>query len=84
MWKNTVEPIRPRVTIWRLRIPYWIPEATDTYSECVIGLCIAFPLQQWLHDRTSTDVIRKVQSVFVLVKVDRALLVGFVCLKHKV
>jgi hypothetical protein len=25
---NTVQPDRPRVTIWRMRIAFWIPEAT--------------------------------------------------------
>jgi hypothetical protein len=34
--------------IWRMRIACWIPNATDTHSECVI--LIAFQLQQWLQD----------------------------------
>ena len=34
-----------------MRILCWIPKATDTHSEYVIG--IAFPLQQWLHERAS-------------------------------
>jgi len=24
MWKNVVEPGRPQMTIWRMRIAYWI------------------------------------------------------------
>ena len=32
-----------------MRIACWIPKAIDTYSEYVI--LIAFPLQQWLHER---------------------------------
>ena len=51
MWKNVVEPGRPQMTIWRMRIARWIPKATDTHSEYVI--LIAFPLQQWLHERSS-------------------------------
>ena len=39
------------MTKWRMCIACWIPKATDTYSEYVIF--IAFPLQQWLHDRPS-------------------------------
>jgi len=35
----------------RMRIACWIIKTTDTYSECVI--LIAFPLQQWLHERAS-------------------------------
>ena len=34
-----------------MRIACWITEATNTHSENVI--LIAFPLQQWLHERTS-------------------------------
>ena len=49
-WKNTVQPDRPQTTIWCMRIACWIPTATNTHSEYVIG--IAFPLQQWLHERT--------------------------------
>jgi len=47
MWKNIVEPSRPQITIWRMRIASWIPKATNTHSQYVI--LIAFPLQQWLH-----------------------------------
>jgi len=54
MWKNTVEPNRPHVTIGRMRIAYWVSKSanthththTHTHSEYVI--LIAFPLQQWL------------------------------------
>jgi len=43
-WKNTVEPVRPQMEIWRMLIACWIPKATDTHSEYVI--LITFPLQQ--------------------------------------
>ena len=39
------------MTIWRVRIECWIPKATYRHSEYVI--LIAFPLQQWLHERAS-------------------------------
>jgi len=39
------------MTIWRMRIACWINKATNTCSECVI--LIAFPRQQWLHERAS-------------------------------
>jgi hypothetical protein len=51
MWKNTVQTDRPQTTIWRKRTACWIPKATDTQSQHVIPT--AFPLQQWLHDRSS-------------------------------
>ena len=51
MWKNTVEPDKPQMTIWRMRIAFRIPKSTNTHLECVI--VIAFPLQQWLHERAS-------------------------------
>jgi len=34
MWKNTVEPERPQMTIWRLRISRWVPKATHTLGIC--------------------------------------------------
>ena len=40
LWDNvkkyTVEPDRPQMTIWRMRIACWKPKATDTRSECGI------------------------------------------------
>jgi len=38
-----------QMIIWRMRIAFRIPKATDTHSECVI--LIAFPRNQWLHER---------------------------------
>jgi len=51
MSKNTVDPDRTQIKIWRMRIAFWIPKATNTHSEYVIF--IVFPLQQWLHERAS-------------------------------
>ena len=33
--KNMVEPDKPQMTIWRMRIACWIPKAIDTHSEFV-------------------------------------------------
>jgi len=51
MWKNTVERGGPQMTIWRMRIACWILKATNTHTEVVT--LIAFPQQQWLHERAS-------------------------------
>jgi len=53
MWKNIVEPNGPQMTVWHMRIACWIPKATNTYAEDV--MLIVFPLQQWLHERTSVS-----------------------------
>ena len=53
---------RPQMTIWRMRIACWIPKDTNTHSEYVIR--IAFPLQQWLHERAS--LLRYTYTVCVL------------------
>jgi hypothetical protein len=37
--------------IWRMRFACWTPKATNTLSEYV--KLIAFPKQQWLHERIS-------------------------------
>ena len=47
MWKILY---RPQMTIWRMRIACWIPK-TNRLSDYVIF--IAFPLQQWLHERAA-------------------------------
>jgi hypothetical protein len=44
MWKNTVQPGRPQLTIRPMRIADWI----QTHTEYVTF--IAFPLQQWFHE----------------------------------
>ena len=49
--ENTVEPGRPQMTKWRMRIAYWTSKTTYTHSEYVI--LNAFPLQQWLNKRAS-------------------------------
>jgi len=51
MWKNFVEPGRPEITIWRMRIACWITKATNTHSEYVI--LFVFPQQEWLRERAS-------------------------------
>ena len=48
---NTVQPDWSHMPIWRMRLAWWIIKATDTHSEYVI--LNAFPLEQWLHERTS-------------------------------
>jgi hypothetical protein len=49
--KHIVEPDMPQMTIWRMRIACWTPNATNTNKEYVI--LIVFPLQKWLHERAS-------------------------------
>jgi hypothetical protein len=51
VWKNIVEPGRPQMTTWRMRIACWIPKATNINSEHAI--IIAFPLQRRLHECAS-------------------------------
>jgi hypothetical protein len=38
-----------------MRIAFWIPKATNTHTHTHTGCVIpvAFPLQQWLHERAS-------------------------------
>jgi hypothetical protein len=38
MLKNTVEPVRPQTTVWRVRIARWLSKATNAHSEYVILL----------------------------------------------
>jgi len=41
----------PQLSVWCMRIACWITKATITHSDYVI--IMAFPQQQWLHERTS-------------------------------
>jgi hypothetical protein len=36
MWKRILEPDRPQMAIWRMRITCWITKTTDTHSDYVI------------------------------------------------
>jgi hypothetical protein len=49
MCKNTVQPDRQQMTVWRMRTACWISKATKTYSVILID----FPLQQWFQERAS-------------------------------
>ena len=51
IWKNIVEPGRPQMAIWRMRVVTWILTATNTHLTYVI--LTAFLLQKWLHEYTS-------------------------------
>ena len=51
MCKTFVEQGRPHMIVRPMRIACWIPKATNAHTGCVI--LIAFPLQQWLHERAS-------------------------------
>ena len=63
MEKNVVEQGRPQMTIWRMRIACWIPKSTNTHTGFVT--LIAFPLQQWLHERALMLVIRKLSVLLI-------------------
>jgi len=54
MWRNVVEPDRPQMIMWRMRIAGWILKATNTHSEYVI--LINFRQKQWLNE--SAPVLR--------------------------
>jgi len=45
MWKSIVQPDRPQMTIWRMRIGHWKNKSIHTHSEHVILL--VFQLRQW-------------------------------------
>jgi len=47
--ENIVQPGRPQMRVWRTGFACWITKSTNTHSYYAITL--AFPLQQWLHER---------------------------------
>jgi len=50
---NIVQPGRPQMKIWRMRIACGIPKTTIIHSE--YNTLIAFPLQLKLHGRDSVS-----------------------------
>ena len=40
MWQNIVQPDRPQMTIWRMRISCWIPKAINPHSEYIIFIAL--------------------------------------------
>jgi len=62
MRKNSLEPSSTQITIWRMRIACCITKTTNTHSQ--YATLIAFPLQQWLHERAA--MLRYTQSACVL------------------
>jgi hypothetical protein len=66
LWDNVERCCRVMrsMIVWRVHIACWIPKATSTPSEYV--LLIAFPLQQWLHECTSTLCYAYIACLFLL------------------
>ena len=58
-----LQPNRPQMTVWRMRIACWIPNTTNTHPEYVI--LIAFLLQQWLHENVS--MLRYTYMVYIYI-----------------
>jgi len=62
--------------MWRMRIVFWVPKATNIYSENVT--LIDFPVQQWLHESASmlrytyiACLVNKIRTVNILTTVER-------------
>ena len=64
MWKNSIEPVRPQMTIWRMRIPCRITMATNAHLGYLV--IIASALQQRLHERASVLRHTYLASLFFL------------------
>jgi hypothetical protein len=62
MWKNTVEPDCPHVTVWRMRIAYWITMSANSHSEDVI--LIVFHSNDGCRNAPHHYVIRTIPVVF--------------------
>ena len=48
--KNIIDPDRPQMTLWRMRIARWVPKA-NKYTLRIRNT--DFLQQQWLHERAS-------------------------------
>ena len=64
MKRNIVDPSRPQMTAWRMRIPWRIPGATNTHSICVIF--IVFPLHSGFINMPKCNVIRPLPVLYTV------------------
>ena len=53
-----------QLTKWHISIACWLTKATNTLSDYAV--IIAFPLQQWIPERSSVIVIRALRVLFNL------------------
>ena len=70
---NVEKYCKPRYNMMKIRrmhIECWIPKATNTHSEYVIH--IAFPLQLWLHERTSMSRYTYIACLVIFMILQRA------------
>jgi len=65
MWKNIVEPGRPKITIWRMGILCLIPKVTHILSDYAI--IIAFRCNISFTNAPQSYVIRKLPILYSLV-----------------
>ena len=60
LWKNIVEPGRPQMIIWRMRIACLLNKATHSFTT----FSTSFPLQKWLHDAPECYIVLHCLSCF--------------------
>ena len=64
MWKNIVQPERPQMKIWRMRVTSWTPGATDTCTlRCLHQECYCESQMRLMCDK---DALETVQNEFKL------------------
>jgi hypothetical protein len=51
MWKNTVEPARPPLTIWHIVVVCFVTKATDTHMVCNTNCFFTTTVVSWTHLR---------------------------------
>ena len=54
------------MSIWRMRIAFWIPKITNTHASCV--MLIAFRLRERLHERASMLLYICIASLVMIYK----------------
>jgi hypothetical protein len=67
MWKNSVEAVRPQMTVWRMRIACWIPKATNTHLQYII--LMLFHCSSGCTSVPQCYVIRTLPGLFLLIEV---------------
>ena len=68
MWRETVEPSRPQMTVWRMRVECWIPKATNTSTLRISNT----------HCFSAAKMFARTRLIFTF------MIYGLPCLSHRV
>ena len=65
MWENNVEPGRPQVTVWRMRIAFWVPKAKKKNTHTICNTLLLLHYNNGCRNTPHCNVIRTLRILFI-------------------